>query len=133
MTMIFPPSTFTSTCGGRVRVSVAFGPLTSIEPAFTVLVTPFGSAMGFLPVRDCLMLPGLEWAACVAACMVMASPNLADELTAHALTARLTVGHDATAPAGAREPHPPTHAPESGAGHGDAPPRGRPAPRALDG
>ena len=52
VTAILPPSTFTLTFGGSARESVPFGPLTSMVWSFTVAVTPFGSAIGRLPMRD---------------------------------------------------------------------------------
>src|SRR5436190_12566337 len=76
---IFPPSTLAVTPPSRVRESSPFGPLTVSVAPETVAVTPVGSGTGIFPIRD------------------MTSPDLAEDLAADALHARLAVGEDAVA------------------------------------
>src|SRR3954466_10605018 len=54
------------------------GPVTWTTSGSTVTVTPSGTGMGFLPIRD------------------IALPDLRDDLAAHAGAPRLVAGHDAT-------------------------------------
>src|SRR5262249_26075574 len=74
------PSIETDTSGSMVRVSVALGPSTRIVPSATCSFTLSGMAMAMRPIRDM---------------RVLSSPDLADDLAAHALPARLAIGQDA--------------------------------------
>src|ERR1700733_14445647 len=56
-TRSFDPSCLTVTVLTRGRDSDPFGPLTSIDFAEIVAVTPFGSSIGTLPTRDVLAPP----------------------------------------------------------------------------
>src|SRR6187402_371449 len=51
------PWTANVTPGGMRCFRVPFGPFTSTAPACTVTVTPLGTAMGFLPIRDIASSP----------------------------------------------------------------------------
>src|SRR5690349_21526656 len=92
------PSTFTFTFGVSARERLPFGPFTSILPFATVMVTPFGSSTGRLPTRDCFICSGrrLGGAPLGDFALLMRSPNLAEELSADALLARLTIGEAAS-------------------------------------
>src|SRR5512145_2130447 len=76
---ICSPSFFTSTLGSAARAIVPRGPLIEIWPEATLNSTPFGTATGYLAIRD----------------MVSISGNDAQDLAADAVGARLAVGHDA--------------------------------------
>src|SRR6266705_1683654 len=43
--------------GGTYWLNLPFGPCTSIAPGAIFTLTPFGSAIGFLPIRDIIFLP----------------------------------------------------------------------------
>ena len=51
------PSWFTPMPDGRVRVMVPLGPATVTWSPATDTVTPLGTVMGFLPMRDISALP----------------------------------------------------------------------------
>src|SRR5687767_5060309 len=71
------PSFFTSTFGSAGRAMVPSGPFTEMLPAAMLMSTPFGTAIGYLAMRD-----------------MSASGNDAEHFAAHAVGARLAVGHD---------------------------------------
>src|SRR5690554_1463149 len=75
-----PSSTLMSTPSGRATDRLPFGPLTPISPAWMLISTPFGRAIGFLAIRDIVVSP---------------SGHEAQDLAADALLARLRIGHDA--------------------------------------
>src|SRR4029077_296420 len=99
------PSTVTFTFGGSLRESWPFAPFTSSVSPLSVAVTPLGSSTGRLPTRDCLRSEVV-----VVVCVVMASPDGAEELAAHALLARVAVGHHAARRREDRDPHARTNA-----------------------
>src|SRR6185503_8819430 len=74
----FPSSTFAVTSAWSVTECFPAGPSAETAWPFTLTFTFSGRSIGFLPSRDILLLP-----------------NLADQLAAHALLARLAVAHDA--------------------------------------
>src|SRR5580704_5372066 len=112
-----PPSTLAATPGGSPRDSVPFGPFSSIAASFTVALTPFGRAIGRLPIRDCRKP---SWSG---TWVVMGSPDLAKKLAADALLASFAIRHDAAARAEDRDAHAGAHALDSIVPHVDAPPR----------
>src|SRR5436190_15932022 len=65
--------------GGVTCRSLPFGPCTSTAPASIVTVTPLGSVMGFLPIRD----------------MVRSLPNSAEHFAADARLLGGAAGHHA--------------------------------------
>src|ERR1700760_2604723 len=88
-------------CGIRAE-TLPFGPSTTTVFVWTVYLTPLGSVMGFLPIRDIensfggLRVPRkVRSFHCSRADFTPASalPNFAENLAANALTARLTAGH----------------------------------------
>jgi hypothetical protein len=59
LTTTLPSATFTEQRGGTVSPSFPFGPCTWTCPSETAICTPFGIAIGFLPILDiCWCLPG---------------------------------------------------------------------------
>src|SRR5690606_13829323 len=72
-----PSSTAAVTPGGSTCRIWPFGPFTSTADASTLTVTPFGRAIGFFPIRD------------------MSSPDVAENLAAHAGLLRGPAGHHA--------------------------------------
>src|SRR3954449_2561141 len=77
VTLISSPSWATLMSRGMRSESSPLGPCTRTTPGSIVTVTPDGTEMGFLPMRD----TGL--------------PDLRHNLAADALIARLVAGHDA--------------------------------------
>src|ERR1700722_7748964 len=73
------PLTSTSTPSGRMNFSVPFGPLTVMASLATLHSTPLGSATGFLATRDI--------------CLSEFLGDGAEHFAAHAIGARLYVGH----------------------------------------
>src|SRR5262249_44976467 len=59
------PSSLGSTSSARVQASWPFGPFTVTVWPSTVTVTPFGTAIGFFPIRDILVDPAEYFAAAV--------------------------------------------------------------------
>src|SRR5688500_1088534 len=85
-TTTFAPSIVTVMGSVIVRSSWPFGPLTATFWPCAVTVTPWGTGIGFFPIRD-MVVP-----------LVTAElPDAADELAADALFTGRTVGHDAAA------------------------------------
>src|SRR5689334_17614098 len=72
------PSFFTSTFGSAARAMVPSGPFTEIWPPARFTSTPFGSDTGYFAIRD-----------------IAASGHDAENFAAHAIGARLAVGHHA--------------------------------------
>src|SRR5438105_10051841 len=75
---ICSPSFFTSTFGSAARAMVPSGPFTEIWPDARLNSTPFGTGTGYLAILDMAI-----------------SGNDAKHFTAHAVGARLAVGHHA--------------------------------------
>src|SRR5690606_35574328 len=84
-TVMLPSSTTTPTSGRCSNVSVPFGPLTVTTRAFVSTVTPSGTAIGFLPMRD--MFRSSDGAE--------RSGHRAQDLAADALGAALAIGEHA--------------------------------------
>src|SRR5690606_17459412 len=84
-TVMLPSSTTTPTSGRCSNVSVPFGPLTVTTRAFVSTVTPSGTAIGFLPMRD--MFRSSDGAE--------RSGHRAQDLAADALGAALALGEHA--------------------------------------
>src|SRR5579864_1023120 len=103
-------------CGIRAE-TLPFGPSTTTVFVWTVYLTPLGSVMGFLPIRDiensfmaCESRISFQLSRSTAARRLLVSaksepyslltlhslslPNFAENLAANALAARLTAGHD---------------------------------------
>src|SRR5436190_5866285 len=78
-------------------LSSPFGPFTETTPGLTSIVTPSGTAMGFLPIR--LMTSPTAH-----------SPHVSDDFPADASLLRLVAGHDAGRRGQDRGPHPSQHA-----------------------
>src|SRR3954469_18512534 len=77
VTSSWPSSCLTSMSRLLRSLSAPRGPVTWTTSGSIVTVTPSGTGMGFLPMRD------------------MALPDLRDDLAAHAGAPRLVAGHDA--------------------------------------
>src|SRR5438067_4772586 len=75
---ICSPSFFTSTFGSAARAMVPSGPFTEIWPDARLNSTPFGTGTGYLAILDMAI-----------------SGNDAKHFTAHAVGARLAIGHHA--------------------------------------
>src|SRR5262245_33150196 len=73
------PSTATVTSGSIRRSSLPFGPSTRTRSSATCTLTPAGTVMGSLPMRD----------------MVASLPDRADDLAADVLAARVAIDEDA--------------------------------------
>src|SRR5919201_828811 len=104
-----PFSCLTSMSRGTRSVSSPRGPLTRTSSGSIEIVTPSGSGMGFLPIRD------------------MALPDVGDDLAADARLAGLVAGHHAMGGGHDRGPHAAEHLRDLGvadvvalAGAGDA-------------
>src|SRR6266581_2990721 len=54
---IVPLSCANAMPGGTYWLNLPFGPCTSIAPGAIFTLTPFGSAIGFLPILDIIFLP----------------------------------------------------------------------------
>src|SRR6185312_6081081 len=83
-TSMLPSWSLAMTSSTRTCLSSPFGPFTETSWPFTDAVTPFGTATGFLPIRDidiALRNPVLEHAA--------------QNLATHILGTGARVGHDA--------------------------------------
>src|SRR5262245_27404818 len=88
---------------GNGCVSFPFGPCTSTAPSWTFTVTPFGTGIGFLPIRDIfLILEGFRlrasgsgraeaWSLEPGASSL---PNIAKHFSAHAGFDGIAAGHD---------------------------------------
>src|SRR5512135_2204962 len=86
----WPSSSATEIAGAITRVSSPFGPFTFTVCPSIVTVTPFGMAIGSLPIRD----------------MVSSSPDQGHELAAGARLPRVTVGHEPLGGAEDGDPQP---------------------------
>src|SRR3954468_1785143 len=75
------PFTWNTTPGGSGWRSLPFGPCTSTRPGSTAILTPFGIAIGFLPMRDMSVVP------------LTSSPHVAEHFTADAGLDRFAAGH----------------------------------------
>src|ERR1700756_4841056 len=84
--LTLPSTTFTRTRSSSACFSVPSGPLTTIWPAATWASTPLARLTGMRATRDI-------WE--ISASMPRPSGHVADDLAAHALHARLAVGHHA--------------------------------------
>src|SRR6266850_4321463 len=73
--------------GGMYWLTLPFGPCTSTLPDTILTLTPLGSGIGFLPIRDIVLIPGLRPGLC--------SPHVAKDFAADAGLARRAAGHHA--------------------------------------
>src|SRR6185437_93508 len=85
--------------------TLPFGPSTTTVFVWTVYLTPLGSVMGFLPIRDIVKIlfglrvprsqkPLVPLQRCELKVRGGELPDFAENLAANTLTARLTSGHD---------------------------------------
>src|SRR6185369_17522472 len=105
-----------ATFGSAARAIVPSGPLTEIWPAAMLTSTPFGTAIGYLAMRD--MGPPLR--------------HDAEDFAADAVGASLAIGHDAARGGQDRHAQAVHHARDVAAALVDAQPRLRDALEALD-
>src|SRR5215831_9893179 len=80
------PATSKLMNGGVFCVSVPFGPLNSTAPDCTLTVTPFGTGIGFLPIRDMTL---------VLAVVPESLPDVAEHFAADARLDGVLAGHHA--------------------------------------